>query len=238
MCDPHCYTPWLPHVPVVHLPRAVPTATSGIKSPAGAPVRPSPGPSPTIAASVAQGRLAVEFPKSDLTRFITSALTEKNVPHAVTTANMVPVSSAPISMSAQQMLEQKVQSVINEQQQILNNQKANMSTVKTETTTSLSSNPVMSLRQPTAAAQGIPGSSEIIPSSVASSPQVALLATVKQQGASAPSQQINPQTSAVPTVSPVVNKIQQAGPNLTNPGSSGAAPAQKHAEAAKHLEAR
>ena len=166
-----------------------PTATSAIKSPAGAPVRPSPGPSPTIAASVAQGRLAVEFPKSDLTRFITSALTEKNVPHAVTTANMVPVSSAPISMSAQQMLEQKVQSVINEQQQILNNQKANMSTVKTETTTSLSSNPVMSLRQPTAAAQGIPGSSEIIPSSVASSPQVALLATVKQQGASASPQQ-------------------------------------------------
>ena len=29
-----------------------------------------------------QGRLAVELPKSDLTKFITSALTEKNVPHA------------------------------------------------------------------------------------------------------------------------------------------------------------
>ena len=78
----------------------------------------------------------------------------------------------------------------------------------------------------------------MIPSSVAPSPQVALLATVKQQGASAPSQQINSQTSTVPTVSPVVNKIPQAGPNLTNPGSSGAGPAQKNAEAAKHLEAR
>ena len=39
-------------------------------------------------------------------------------------------------------------------------------------------------------------------------------------------------------MSPVVNKIPQAAPNLTNPGSSGAGPAQKNAEAAKHLEAR
>ena len=72
-----------------------------------------------------QGRLAVELPKSDLTKFITSALTEKNVPHAVSTIKqeMIGTSpSTPQSLSAQQMLEQKVQNVINEQQQTLNSQ--------------------------------------------------------------------------------------------------------------------
>merc|ERR1740123_2277670 len=138
------------------------------------------------------------------------------------------------------MLEQKVQSVINEQQQILNSQKASMSTVKTETTTSLSSNPVMSLRQPSAVGQGLPGTNEITPGGVAASPQVALLGAVQQQAVPAVAQQVSatPQTSAAPSVSPVVNKIQQAASNLASPGTSGSNPGAKNAETAKHLEAR
>ena len=106
-----------------------------------------------------------------------------------------------------------------------------MSTVKTETTTSLSSNPVMSLRQPSA------GTSE----GAAASPQVALLGAVKQQAAPAAAQQVSgtPQTSTASSVSPaVVNKIQQPAVNLASPGTSGATPGAKSAETAKHLEAR
>ena len=93
-----------------------------------------------------QGRLSVELPKSDLTKFITSALTEKNVPHATVSS---PGPSTSGEMTEQQILEQKVQSVINEQQQILNNQKAQVSSVKTESTMSVSQ-PVMSntIKQP------------------------------------------------------------------------------------------
>ena len=64
------------------------------------------------------GRLAVELPKSDLTRFITSALNEKNVPHAVDQGN-----NKKIILSEQLSLDEKVQSVIHEQQQIIDSQK-------------------------------------------------------------------------------------------------------------------
>lgn len=101
-----------------------------------------------VTSPLLKGRPAVELPKSDLTKFITSALTEKNVPHAVSTNNREatgpsPSPNTPQSLSVQQMLEQKDQSVINEQQQMLNSQKAQMGSVKTEATSSLS-HPVMS----------------------------------------------------------------------------------------------
>ena len=57
------------------------------------------------APSTSQGRLAVELPKSDLTKFITSALTEEDVPHAVNTSNKEVAgtsSGTPQSLSAQQ----------------------------------------------------------------------------------------------------------------------------------------
>ena len=82
----------------------------------------------TTTASPGQaGRLAVELPKSDLTKFITSALTEKNVPHAAGSAAEL---AGPSGLTSQQLLEQKVQSVINEQQQILNNQKSGAAPLK------------------------------------------------------------------------------------------------------------
>ena len=86
------------------------------------------------------GRLSVELPKSDLTKFITTALTEKNVPHASTattdaTSEVEESTPSTSGLSQQQIMEQKVQNVIHEQQQILDNQK----TEKTEPTPALPS---------------------------------------------------------------------------------------------------
>ena len=72
----------------------------------------------------------------------------KTVLHAVSTNNREATGSSPSpntpqSLSAQKMLEQKVQSVINEQQQILNSKKAQMGSMKTEAISSLT-HPVMS----------------------------------------------------------------------------------------------
>jgi hypothetical protein len=54
--------------------------------------------------TTAANRLAVELPKSDLTQFITSALSEKNVPHAVDNGNHKKI----ILTTEQQVLEKKV----------------------------------------------------------------------------------------------------------------------------------
>jgi hypothetical protein len=56
--------------------------------------------------TTAANRLAVELPKSDLTQFITSALSEKNVPHAVDNGNHKKI----ILTTEQQVLEKKVSS--------------------------------------------------------------------------------------------------------------------------------
>ena len=185
--------------------------TSGVAgpSPSPAPSRPSPGPSPVVTSVAQGGRLAVEFPKSDLTRFITSALTEKNVPHAApTTTIMAPVATSPINLSPQQMLEQKVQSVINEQQQILNSQKASMGPVKTETVTTVSCGPVMSPR----------------PGTVLAGPEAL-------QGSS------SSQTSAAST--PVATPSNTPQPSPAQPVSiAGPSGPVKTAESLKHMEAR
>ena len=81
------------------------------------------------------GRLAVELPKSDLTKFITNVLNEKNIPHAVDQGNKK------LILSEQMSLDEKVQSVINEQQQIINSQKA-YNNVKPSTSLSLPHQPV------------------------------------------------------------------------------------------------
>ena len=65
------------------------------------------------------GRLAVELPKSDLTKFITNVLNDKNVPHAVDQGNHKKI----ILSTDQVSLDQKVKNVINEQQQIIDSQK-------------------------------------------------------------------------------------------------------------------
>lgn len=68
------------------------------------------------------GRLAVELPKSDLTKFLTTVLNEKNVPHAVDQGNKK------LILSEQLSLDEKVQSVINEQRQIINSQMSQVQT--------------------------------------------------------------------------------------------------------------
>ena len=84
----------------------------------------------------APGRLAVELPKSDLTKFITNVLSEKNVPHAVDQGNKK------LILSQHQMsLDDKVQSVINEQQQIIDSQKA-ANSLKSNSSLSLPQQPV------------------------------------------------------------------------------------------------
>merc|ERR1719270_2138161 len=118
------------------------------------------------------GRLSVELPKSDLTKFITSALTEKNVPHA-SELDPAPSPSSSSSMTQQQILEQKVQNVINEQQQILNSQKAQIDKPEATATTSVSQ-PLMSNTIKTSGfqlpQQPVPQSSMISHQSPAASP--------------------------------------------------------------------
>merc|ERR1719319_1215448 len=124
------------------------------------------------------------------------------------------------------MLEQKVQSVINEQQQILNSQKANISTVKTETTTSLSTVPVMSVRQPSTDVQAggaTPQPPQPIPSPA---PQ-----------ASNTSAANSPLPSPGPAQLQPVAQLQPAAQHQPSPGPSGAG-LLKTAEQTKHLEAR
>ena len=64
--------------PTSSMPTSIQVTSLSLKASAGQPIIVS-------APSTSQGRLAVELPKSDLTKLITSALTEKNVPHSVNT---------------------------------------------------------------------------------------------------------------------------------------------------------